>query len=339
MRHESSVTAISWIPSEAIEGMPKLPFELGIGKYDEPPPDRLEEGDLERLRDEDRFREANLLKAWIEVDDDRNIVGYGQEGDGLVGSTTFRLGFKVTVPGVAFEVLRPEPEVRANSVRFVQTVGGRAGFPAPRRVRGKPFFRVHSATAWTTLALTIGLDGTSYHEVVGASPFPRHWIYDRDGNLVKKSGTIDFEGWYREAHGDNTPWGDEESDAFVTQAESAFERELSRDLMTTGLDTDRRELEPGEALVEQGDPGRRALPAPRRRPRGRRRRGRGRGDRARRDPRRARVPGRRRPDRDAERAHPLPGRRRPVGAGRPAGARGPRREPRHLTCRARSLRA
>jgi len=255
MRHESSVTAISWIPSEAIEGMPKLPFELGIGKYDEPPPDRLEEGDLERLRDEDRFREANLLKAWIDVDDDRNIVGYGQEGDGLVGSTTFRLGFKVTVPGVAFEVLRPEPEVRANSVRFVQTVGGRAGFPAPRRVRGKPFFRVHSATAWTTLALTIGLDGTSYHEVVGASPFPRHWIYDKDGNLVKKSGTIDFEGWYREAHGDNTPWGDEESDAFVTQAESAFERELSRDLMTTGLDMDRRQLEPGEALVEQGDPG------------------------------------------------------------------------------------
>ena len=32
MRIESSVTAISWIPSEAIEGMPKLPFELGIGQ-------------------------------------------------------------------------------------------------------------------------------------------------------------------------------------------------------------------------------------------------------------------------------------------------------------------
>jgi len=145
--------------------------------------------------------------------------------------------------------------VRANSVRFVQTVGGRAGFPAPRRVRGKPFFRVHSATAWTTLALTIGLDGASFHEVVGASSFPRHWIYDKDGNLVRKSGTIDFEAWYREAHGDNTPWGEEESDAFVTQVESAFERELSRDLMTTGLELERRDLEPGEALVEQGDPG------------------------------------------------------------------------------------
>ena len=65
MRIESSATAISWIPSEAIEGMPKIPFELGIGHYDEPPPDRLEEGDLERLRDEDGFREANFLKAWV----------------------------------------------------------------------------------------------------------------------------------------------------------------------------------------------------------------------------------------------------------------------------------
>ena len=140
MRIESSVTAISWIPSEAIEGMPKLPFELGIGQYDEAPPDRLEEGDLQQLCDADRFREANELKAWIEVDDGK-IVGHGQEGGGLVGSTTFRLGIKdLTIPGVAFDVLRPEPEVRDDSVRFVQTVGGRAGFPAPRRVGAGRFF-------------------------------------------------------------------------------------------------------------------------------------------------------------------------------------------------------
>ena len=62
MRIESSVTSISWIPSEAIEGMPKMPFELGIGKYDEPPPDRVAEEDIAELRDADRFREANHLK-------------------------------------------------------------------------------------------------------------------------------------------------------------------------------------------------------------------------------------------------------------------------------------
>ncbi|MGH3066491.1 MAG: cyclic nucleotide-binding domain-containing protein [Gaiellaceae bacterium] len=255
MRIESSVTAISWIPSEAIEGMPKLPFEFGIGKYDEPPPDRLEEGDLVRLRDEDRFREANHLKAWIDVEDGR-VVGHGFSGSGLVGSTTFHFGIKdVTVPGVAFDVLRPEPEVHDEAVRFVQTVGGRAGFPAPRRVTRRPFFRIHSATAWTTLALTIRADGSFSHELVGASPFPRHWIYDREGRVVEKSGTVDFKTWYREAHGENTPWGDEESEAFVTQAESALERELSREVMQSGAALERRKLDVDDTLVEQGEEG------------------------------------------------------------------------------------
>jgi hypothetical protein len=254
MRIESSVTAVSWIPSDAIEGMPKIPFELGIGHYDEPPPDRLEEGDLERLRDDDRFREANFLKAWIEVEDGK-VVAHGHEGSGLVGSTTFRMGPKdVVVPGVAFEILRPEPEVSDDAVRFVQTVGGRAGFPAPRRVSGKPFFRIHSATAWTTLGLTISADGSSEHELVGASPFPRHWIYDSEGMLVQKAGTIDFKAWAREAHGDRTPWGDEESEAFVTEAESALERQLSRELMA-GASPKRRKLESGETLVQQGEAG------------------------------------------------------------------------------------
>jgi hypothetical protein len=235
--------------------MPKLPFELGIGKYDEPPPDHVAAEDIAELRDADRFREANHLSAWIEVEDGK-IVGHGQEGDGYVGSTTFSLGVgKMTVQGVGFEVLRPEPTVTDDAVRFVQTVGGRAGFPAPRRVSGKPFFRVHSASAWTTLALTIRADGSSEHELVGASAFPRHWIYDKDGNLVAKSGTVDFKTWYREAHGENTPWGDEESDAFMTVAESALEREISRELMTGGFKLDRRELDVDETLVEQGDEG------------------------------------------------------------------------------------
>ncbi len=255
MRIESSVTAISWIPSDAIEGMPKLPFELGVARYDEPPPEHLEEGDLERLRDEDRFREANRLAAWIDVENGR-VVSHGYDGTGLVGSTTFSLGVKdITIPGVVFDVLRPEPEVQEDAVRFVQTVGGRAGFPAPRRVTGKPFVRIHSANAWTTLALTIRADGSSEHQLVGASTFPRHWIYDGDGNLVAKSGTIDFKAWYSGAHGERTPWGDEESDAFVTAAESALEREISRELMAGKMITERRTLEPDETLVEQGAPG------------------------------------------------------------------------------------
>lgn len=256
MRLERSVTAISWIPSEAIQGLPKLPFELGIGHYDEAPPDRLAEGDLERLRAEDRFREANLLRAWVDLDDGR-IVDCGYAGNGFVGSTTFRVGPKaVVVPGVAFETIRSDPERSDASVRFVQTVGGRAGFPAPRRVSGKPFFRIHSATAWTTLALTINADGSSEHELVGASPFPRHWIYDDSGELAQKSGTVDFKTWYRESHGERTPWGDEDSDALVAAAESALERELSRQLLAGDTKLGRRRLEEGQTLVEQGEAGR-----------------------------------------------------------------------------------
>jgi hypothetical protein len=255
MRVEGSVTAISWIPSEAIEGLPKLPFELGVGHYDEPPPDRLEPGDLGRLRDADRFREANELNAWIDVEDGA-IVASGYGGGGLVGSTTFRLGPKaIVVPGVPFEVLRPEPEVSRDRVRFVQTVGGRAGFPAPRLVKGGPRFRIHSATAWTTLALTLHADGRIEHELVGASPFPRHWIYDHEGNLAQKSGTVDFKTWYRESHGGNTPWGDEESEAVVAAAESALERELSRTLLSGDAKLPRRRLDEGELLVEQGAQG------------------------------------------------------------------------------------
>jgi hypothetical protein len=255
MRIESSVTAISWIPSEAIEGMPKIPFELGIGHYDEPPPTHLGIGELERLRDSDRFREANELKAWIEVEDGK-IVAFGNEGRGLVGSTTFRFGPKNLIfEGVPFETLQPDPEISDDAVRFFQTVGGRAGFPAPRRVKGAPFFRVNSATAWTTLALTIRADGTSDHELIGASQFPRHWLYDKAGELVQKAGTIDFKSWYRESHGEHTPWGDEDSEPFVAQAESALERKLSRDLMGSDAKLPRRKLKQDERLVEQGDPG------------------------------------------------------------------------------------
>jgi len=251
MRYEKSVTAISWIPSEAISGMPKLPFEIGIGHYDEPPPDELAPGDLEQLRDDDRFREANFLQAWVEVEGGK-IIDHGYSGGGLVGSTKFKLGPKsIVVPGVAFETIRSDPEVSDDKVRFVQTVGGRAGFPAPRRVSGQPFFRIQSATAWTTLALTIDADGTAEHELVGASPFPRHWVYDDGGKLAQKSGTVDFKTWYRESHGERTPWGEEDSPAIVAAAETELERRLSAEVMGGGK-VKRRTLKEGETLVEQG---------------------------------------------------------------------------------------
>jgi hypothetical protein len=91
--------------------------------------------------------------------------------------------------------------------------------------------------------------------VVGASPFPRHWIYDSEGRLVEKTGTIDFEKWYRESHGPHTPWGEEDSPAFVAAVESELERELSSSIMRSDAKLERRKLGEDEALVEQGDEG------------------------------------------------------------------------------------
>lgn len=249
-RYESSVTAISWIPSEAIEGPSKVPFELGVTHYDDPPPDRLE--DLEELRRTDRFREANELRAFIEVEDGR-IVGHGHLGQGHIGATTVRVGpAAIRFPALHLPDIRPEPEVGPTFVRFVQTVGGRMGLPTPRPVPHKPFVQFWPSIAWTTLALTLNADGSSSHELVGASPFPRHWVYGDDGTMVEKSGVIDFNKWFNNSFGDRTPWGAYDSPAVVATVESAIERQLSTGIMGGGKPKI-RSLKAGETLVAQGD--------------------------------------------------------------------------------------
>jgi Cyclic nucleotide-binding domain len=252
-RFESSVTAISWIPSEAIAGLSKVPFEMGVTHYDQPPPDQIE--DLEELRTTDRFREANELRAFIEVEDGR-IVGYGHLGQGHIGATTVRVGpAAIRFPAVHLPDIQPEPEVTPTSVRFVQTVGGRMGLPTPRPVPHKPFVQFWPSIAWTTLALTLNADGSSSHELVGASPFPRHWVYDDSGRLVEKSGVIDFNTWFNNSFGDRTPWGESDSPAVVATVESALERQLSTSIMHDGAKPKIRTLASGETLVEQGAPG------------------------------------------------------------------------------------
>ena len=252
-RFESSVTAVSWIPSEAVTGPSKVPFELGVTHYDEPPPERLE--DLDQLRTSDRFREANELRGFIEVQDGR-IVNAGHLGQGHIGATTVRVGpAALRFPAVQLPDIQAEPEVGASSARFVQTVGGRMGLPTPRPVAHKPFVQFWPSIAWTTLALTINTDGSSSHELVGASPFPRHWIYDRDGQLVEKSGVIDFGKWFNHSFGDRTPWGEQDSPTVVAAVESALERSLSSAIMSGGASPSIRTIAEGENLVRQGQPG------------------------------------------------------------------------------------
>lgn len=255
MRIERSVTSLSWIPSEAIGGAMKMPFEMGLTHYDGPPPDRID--DLPALRDDDRFRFANNLQAWVEVDDDGRITDAGYSGGLLMGATTVLKGHKVahTFEAFGLPVLQAEPQISSDSVRFTQTSGGRAGLPGPRRVNRPPFVQWNPPLVWTTLELTIAADGTAMFECTSVSPFPRHWIYGPDGELALKSGTTDFKDWWRHAFGKHSPWGDESSPALVTAAETALERRLSSTIMRGGAKPSIRKLKADTTLVQQGDPG------------------------------------------------------------------------------------
>jgi hypothetical protein len=253
MRMESSVTSVSWIPSEAVTGANKPMFELGIAHYDNPPPDVL--GDLDEMAAADAFRFANRLEAWVDVEGGR-VVGAGYGAGGVMGSTTVRLGGKgITFAAVDLPQLRDEPVVTPESATFVQTYGGRTALPAPRRVQRPPFVQFRAPLVWTTLRLTINADGSSDFEVVGASVFPRHWVYDTEGKLAAKVGLADFKQWYRRSFGRHTPWGSTNSTALVTAVETALERELSVLIMSGGDAPTLRKLKAGALLTEQGQEG------------------------------------------------------------------------------------
>jgi hypothetical protein len=254
MRIESSVTTLSWIPSEAVTGANKGAFEIGFTHYDDPPPDAI--GDLEELARGDRFRFANRLEAWIAVEGDAIVdAGYGTAAS-TMGSTTVRLaGRSMTFAAVELPQLREDPQILDGAARFVQTYGGRTALPAPRRVMHPPFVQFRAPLVWTTLALTLRADGTSAFELAGASTFPRHWVYGPDGRLASKAGLADFKEWYRHSFGKHTPWGEEDSRALVTAVESALERELAGMIMRGREKPRVRTLRAGALLTEQGSPG------------------------------------------------------------------------------------
>jgi hypothetical protein len=252
MRYESSVTSLSWIPSEAVTGVSRAAFDSGFTHYDDPPPAEL--GDIEELRVADRFRFANALRAWIEVDDSGHITGGGYDGSGLMGVTTVRLaGLRHTFQAVALPDIQRSPETGESWMRFVQTAGGRTAIPAPRPVRRRPFIQWQAPLVWTTLSLTLHADGRAEYEVTGASRFPRHWIYDASGRLGHKSGLTDYANWAQVSFGRHTPWGDEDSPALVTAVETALEQSLSVQLMHGAAKPRISNFEPGAELVRQGD--------------------------------------------------------------------------------------
>jgi cyclic nucleotide-binding protein len=257
MRFESSVTSVSWIPSDSVSGLYKAGFAVGASHPDDPPPDVIEDlAGLDVLFAAERFRFANHLAAWIEVRDG-HIVDAGYAGRGYISGTRFGWGpqREVTFQPTPYPDIRTDPELTATGARFTQTIGGRTGAPMPRPVSGKPYVQWLAPTVWTTLGLAIGTDGSARGELTGASAFPRHWVYDEKGQLVAKSGLADFRQWMATAHGHHSPWGEEDSRPLVTLAESALERQLSATIMRGGAKPAIRKLAKGALLTEQGEPG------------------------------------------------------------------------------------
>ncbi|WP_426567021.1 cyclic nucleotide-binding domain-containing protein [Angustibacter sp. McL0619] len=258
MRVEATATTVSWIPSESVSGPLRRSFDIGLSHYDPPPPELLSgAAAVHELRRADRLRFANVLSVWADLEDGA-VLGAGVDpAAGLVmGSTTMRMaGIGATFRAVRLPVLRAEPELVEDGVRFVQTVGGRTAAPLPRPVPHPPFVRWTAPLVWTTLAITVHRDGSHVIELAGASAFPRHWLYGDDGRLAGKSGLTDMNEWAKHSFGTRTPWGEQDSRALVAAAESDLERQMSGEIMRAGQRPRVRRLRAGEVLTRQGELG------------------------------------------------------------------------------------
>jgi len=259
MRVQATATTMSWIPSESVWSPMRKAFQLGLAHWDDPLPDSITGPDeVRELCRQDRFRFANVLTGWAEVEDGTiTDVGFGEDSGLVMGATTLRVArVGATFAAASLPTLRPEPERAGDAaVTFSQTVGGHTGAPLPRRVSRPPYVQWVAPTVWTTLTMTLRADGSSDVHLAGASTFPRHWVYDAEGRLTQKSGVTDENTWLRHTFGQATPWGDADTPALVVAVESELERQMSHDIMRGGETPEVRRIKQGETLTRQGDPG------------------------------------------------------------------------------------
>lgn len=250
MAGAAGVTSVSWIPSELLRGPLRVPFDVGLTHYDEPPPDRLT--DIDALRRAGRFRFVNRLRAEADVADGRVTGVHLLPGSGGVIGLTNLLAGAVRFPAIQMPDLRSVETSPDGSVAVVrQTSGGRAPLPAPRLVRGRP--RLVAPLVWTTLELVLHADGTSRHRVVGASAFPRHWVYDGGDALVEKVAVTDATSWLHDMTESDNPWRGVEAEVRTSSVETELERRLSVQIMSGRRTVER--LRPGQSLFRQGDAG------------------------------------------------------------------------------------
>jgi hypothetical protein len=207
-------------------------MEKGIMHYDPPPP--LTVTDLEAMRSRGEFRFANILCAWIHVEDGK-IRDYGYAGGVMMGLTPITAGpLRLMLPAKPNTVIQHSPHLIGDAVTFVQTAGGRPGFSFLKPARCWPFLVTRPFTIWTTIELTIKADGSSSQRLAGSSPFPRHWLYDDGGHLAEKAALTRAQLWASTVFGSHTPWGGQDQTPVVAPPETELERALSEQIMQNG---------------------------------------------------------------------------------------------------------
>ena len=304
MRLESSVTSVSWIPSEAVTGaVLKGTFEAGFTHYDDPPPDELD--DLEEMRLAGAFRFANHLAAWVEIEDGQ-IVDAGYSGAGFMGATSVRLAnLRTTFEPVPLPDIRHEPEISDSVARFVQTTGGRTGLPRPASREAPAVRAVQSA------------DGVDDARRSRFAPTARRSSRCSERASSPATGSTTTTDSSRRRSGSPTSrTGTATRSASTRRGASATRRRSSprsrprsnassppRSCARTRRPRSARSRK-GKRLVRAGRVGQRPLPPPRRCARGAHRRRADRRSGSRRDPRRARGARRRDPHRRRSKRRP-----------------------------------
>ena len=230
-------------------------FESGFTHYDDPPPDVID--DLDELQRADRFRFANRLVGWVDVEDGEIVdAGYGAQRrrDGRDDRAARGAGRDVR-GAVDARPPRTSPSGATTGCAFVQTFGGRTALPAPRRVQPPAVRAVPRAARVDHARADDPRRRSRDYELLGASMFPRHWVYDDDGKLAAKAGLADFKQWYRQPFGKHTPWGDENSPRSSPRSRPRSNATLATKIMRGGEKPKIRKLKAGALLTEQGQPG------------------------------------------------------------------------------------
>ncbi|HEY7430725.1 MAG TPA: cyclic nucleotide-binding domain-containing protein [Streptosporangiaceae bacterium] len=228
-------------------------MEKGFMHYDPPPP--LTVTDLEPMRRRGEFRFANVLRAWVQVEDGM-VRDCGYAGGVIMGLTPVTTGrLRVMLPTKANPVIRHSPQVIGDAVTFVQTAGGRPGFSFLKPSSHWPFLVTRPFTIWTTIELTVNADGSSSQRLVGSSPFPRHWLYDDGGHLVEKVALTQAKLWLNTVFGTHTPWGGQDRVPVVAPPETELDRALSEQIMQGQERPAVRSVRSGEFLFRQAEEG------------------------------------------------------------------------------------